>query len=138
MNPRTWIVIGSLAAALSVVTGAFAAHGLEKQLSNAGVSTGEIPRLLEVFDTAARYQMYHALAIVAVGLIGLWGRGKSLQAAGWAFLVGIVLFSGSLYALVFTQIKWLGAITPLGGLAFIVGWLLLAIAAAKLPSPSSP
>jgi uncharacterized membrane protein YgdD (TMEM256/DUF423 family) len=88
-------------------------------------------RAIEIFETGARYQMYHALALLMVAL--LLSRAEAAQstlaAAGVAFIVGVVIFSGSLYTLSFTNIKWLGAITPLGGLAFIIGWSCLAVAA---------
>jgi len=110
------VAIGALNAALAVAAGAFAAHGLRARLSE---------RALEIFETGARYHMYHALAIIVAGL--LVARGAST--AGWIFLAGIAIFSGSLYALALTDVKALGAITPLGGLAFLVGWLWLAWAA---------
>ncbi|MBA2538901.1 MAG: DUF423 domain-containing protein [Deltaproteobacteria bacterium] len=115
----TLIALGALNAALSVAAGAFGAHGLRDRLE---------PRALEIFETAARYHMYHALAMVLAGLLA--ARGGSLapgaRTAGWMFQVGIVVFSGSLYALALTDIKVLGAITPLGGAAFLAGWLWLA------------
>jgi len=110
------IALGAVNAALAVAAGAFAAHGLRDRLE---------ARALEVFETAARYQMYHALAMVLAGVIatrGLAGAGT----AGWIFQVGIVVFSGSLYALALTDVKVLGAITPLGGIAFLAGWTWLA------------
>ncbi|MGL5058391.1 MAG: DUF423 domain-containing protein [Microcoleus sp.] len=107
---------------LSVAGGAFAAHALKNQLDD---------RALEVFDTAARYQMYHALALLLVAL--LLSRTSDSQSflvvTGWAFIAGTVIFSGSLYALSLSGIKWLGAIAPLGGVALIVGWGCLAVAA---------
>lgn len=112
------LVAGALDAALAVGLGAFAAHGLRARLE---------PRMLEVFETGARYQMYHALAIVFCGLLA--ARYPGVSAAGWIFQLGILLFSGSLYALALTDIKTLGAVTPFGGVAFIVGWLWLAYAA---------
>ena len=120
MSGGTWLRIGAIAGALAVAIGAFGAHSLK------GLSA----RSLEVFETGARYQMYHALALLAVGLVASQGRanGSALAVAGWSFLVGIVLFSGSLYALALTNISKLGAITPIGGLAFLVGWSALAIA----------
>jgi len=111
-----WIALGALNAAIAVGAGAFAAHGLRDRLD---------ARALEVFETGARYQMYHAFALLAVGLVA----GSALRgahAAGWLFQAGIVLFSGSLYALSLTGVKALGAVTPLGGLAFLAGWLWLA------------
>jgi uncharacterized membrane protein YgdD (TMEM256/DUF423 family) len=107
------IALGALNAAIAVAAGAFAAHGLRERLD---------ARALEVFETGARYQMYHALAIVLAGVIASRGA----QTAGWIFQAGIVLFSGSLYALALTGTKGLGAVTPLGGVAFLAGWLWLA------------
>jgi uncharacterized membrane protein YgdD (TMEM256/DUF423 family) len=114
---RVFLVIGSLSAGLAVVLGAFAAHGLRDRLP---------ADLLVTFETGARYHMYHALALLAVAWAsGRWPSG-SLTVAGWLFLAGTVLFSGSLYVLAVTGQRWLGAITPFGGAAFIAGWLLLA------------
>ena len=117
---KTFLLIGSVAGFLAVAFGAFGAHALRARLS---------PEMLAVFETGARYQMYHALAIVLVALI--LGRldGWLVRTAGWMFTAGIVLFSGSLYALALTGVTTLGAVTPLGGLAFLVGWGLLAVAA---------
>lgn len=114
----TLVALGALNAAISVAAGAFAAHGLKERLSTRG---------LEIFETGARYHMYHALAMVLAGL--LVARGVGATGAGWLFQAGIVVFSGSLYALALTDTKVLGAITPIGGLAFLGGWLWLAWAA---------
>jgi len=108
--------MGALNAAVAVGAGAFAAHGLRERLD---------ARALEVFETGARYQMYHAFAIIVAGLVASAGLRGANTAAG-VFQAGIVLFSGSLYVLALTGVKGLGAITPLGGLAFIAGWLWLA------------
>ena len=112
-----WIALGALNAAVAVGAGAFAAHGLRERLD---------ARALEVFETGARYQMYHAFAIVLAGLLATAGVSRGASTAGWIFQVGIVLFSGSLYALALTGVKGLGAVTPLGGVAFLAGWLWLA------------
>ncbi|MCE9666559.1 DUF423 domain-containing protein [Myxococcus stipitatus] len=117
---RWWLVLGAVNAFLAVAAGAFGAHGLKARLS---------PDLLVIFETGARYHMYHALGLVAVGLFGTLRPSSLLSGAGWAMLVGIVLFSGSLYALALSGVRALGAITPLGGTGFLVGWVLLAIAA---------
>jgi uncharacterized membrane protein YgdD (TMEM256/DUF423 family) len=119
---NAFLLVGSLLGFLGVAAGAFGAHGLRSRLS---------PEMLAVFETAVRYQMYHvfALLITAV-LIGRLGDARLLTIAGWSFVTGIVLFSGSLYALALTGVSGLGAITPLGGLAFLVGWGFLAIFAA--------
>ena len=117
------LLVGAVAGFLAVALGAFGAHGLRARLS---------PDMLAVFETAVRYHMYHALAILLVAL--MLGRfdGWMFRAAGWSFTVGIVLFSGSLYLLAVTGVTILGAITPIGGLAFLVGWGLLAVAGVLL------
>jgi uncharacterized membrane protein YgdD (TMEM256/DUF423 family) len=119
---RIFMAIAAILAGLAVASGAFASHALKEKLTE---------RALEIFETGARYQMYHSLALLLVAL--LLSRAEASQtpliASGSAFLVGITLFSGSLYALSLSGIKWLGAITPLGGAAFLVGWSCLAIAA---------
>ncbi len=115
-----WFGVGALAGALGVALGAFGAHGLKSRVE---------PELLTVFETGVRYHMYHALALLAVGwAAGRW-PGSAVNASGWLFACGILIFSGSLYLMTMTGARWLGAITPIGGLAFIVGWTLLAIAA---------
>ena len=115
--------------ALSVAAGAFASHALKDQLGD---------RALEIFETGARYQMYHSLGLLLIAV--LLSQASTIEfnvtwlnSAGIAFIVGIVLFSGSLYALSVSGIKLLGAITPLGGVGFMVGWICLAIAAFTLP-----
>ncbi len=114
--------IGALSGAIGVAAGAFGAHALRDKVE---------PRLLEVFETAARYQMYHALALVGVGLLIARWPSALATSAGWLFVAGTVFFSGSLYAMTFTGIRALGAITPIGGVCFIAGWVCLALAAAK-------
>ncbi|NTX64856.1 DUF423 domain-containing protein [Myxococcus sp. CA051A] len=117
---RWWLVLGAVNAFLSVAAGAFGAHALKARLP---------PDLLVIFETGARYHMYHALGLLAVGLLSLLRPSSLLNGAGWAMLVGIVLFSGSLYALALSGVRVLGAVTPLGGLGFLAGWALFAIAA---------
>lgn len=119
---RRFIAAGAILAALAVMAGAFGAHALEGLLTEERLST---------YETAVRYHMYHAIALILVGWIGRRRKGAMLQWAGFLFLGGILLFSGSLYALVLTEVLWLGMITPLGGVAFIVGWLLFARGAAQ-------
>jgi uncharacterized membrane protein YgdD (TMEM256/DUF423 family) len=115
---RLFFSLGAWSALLSVAAGAFGAHALRSRLS---------PEYLTVFETAARYQMYHALGLLAVAwAVSRWPGGLT-QWAGWLFVVGSVLFSGSLYALALTGVRWLGAITPLGGVAFLLGWFCLAL-----------
>ena len=111
---RTFLLVGSILGFLGVVFGAFGAHALRSRLS---------PEMLAVFETGVRYQMYHAFAIlIAAAAIGHFGTARLLILAGWLFVAGIVLFSGSLYALTMTGVGTLGAITPLGGLLFLAGW----------------
>ena len=119
---RIFLAIAAIFGGLSVAAGAFASHALRETLSE---------RALQVFDTAARYQMYHAIALVLVALLLSQAQFSqpSLMAAGWAFIIGITIFSGSLYALSLTDIKVLGAVAPIGGAAFIAGWGCLAYAA---------
>ncbi len=120
---KIFIAIGGLNALIAVALGAFGAHGLEGKLSS---------RMLEVFETGVRYHFYHALGLIIVGLVAAHlPESPLLKSSGWLMLAGIVLFSGSLYVLSTTGIKWLGAITPFGGMAFIVAWLLLVIAVLK-------
>jgi uncharacterized membrane protein YgdD (TMEM256/DUF423 family) len=116
---RSFWILGCTFALLGVAAGAFGAHALRERLE---------PSLLAAFETAARYQMYHALALLAVALLLQPPRAPSAaaSAAGWCFTVGIVLFCGSLYALALSGVRVLGAITPLGGLCFLAGWALLA------------
>ena len=116
---RTFLLIGALAGFIGVALGAFGAHGLRARLS---------AEMLAVFETGVRYQMYHAFAILIVALAAARLDGWLIRAAGWLFTVGIVLFSGSLYALALSGITILGAVTPIGGLAFLAGWACLAIA----------
>ena len=119
---RTFLLIGALAGVVGVALGAFAAHGLRGRLS---------PEMLAVFETGVRYHMYHALALLLTS--ALMGRvaGRLIVAAGWFFTAGIVLFSGSLYLLATTGLTILGAITPIGGVAFLLGWACLAIASVR-------
>ena len=119
---RTFFLAGTVSAFVAVALGAFAAHGLRARLA---------PELLAVFETGVRYQMYHALALLAVAWACTRWPGSLVSAGGWLFVAGTLLFSGSLYVLALTGVRWLGAITPLGGLAFLAGWLCLALAAAK-------
>ena len=129
---RCWIVWGAINGFLAVSCGALAAHGLNDLLVEKyadvpakTIAGQEFPasyKYLHDFQTAAEYQMYHALGLLAVGLLAQRQRKTSLQVAGWSFLIGILLFSGSLYLLVLTKTFWLGAITPLGGVLFLVGW----------------
>ena len=120
---RTFLWVGALAGFTGVALGAFGAHGLRSRLS---------AEMLAVFETGVRYQMYHALAILIVALAAARLDGWLIRAAAWLFTAGIVLFSGSLYALALSGITTLGAVTPLGGLAFLAGWAALVIAALRI------
>jgi uncharacterized membrane protein YgdD (TMEM256/DUF423 family) len=114
---RLFFMLGSALAGLAVGIGAFGAHRL-----GATLSSGD----LAIFETGVRYQMYHALGLLAVAWAASRWESSAVVIAGWMFVAGIVLFSGSLYLLVITGPRWLGAITPLGGVAFLIGWALLA------------
>ncbi|AFY47359.1 uncharacterized small membrane protein [Nostoc sp. PCC 7524] len=119
---QIFISLAAILGGLSVAAGAFASHALREKISE---------RSLEIFEVGARYQMYHALALLLVAILmsRIPSPPTTLIASGWLFIVGIAIFSGSLYALSLTGIKILGAITPLGGVAFLLGWGALAIAA---------
>ncbi|XOZ32977.1 DUF423 domain-containing protein [Halomonadaceae bacterium KBTZ08] len=119
-----WLATGAVLGGLAVAAGAFGAHALEGKLSS---------HYMGVFETAVQYQMFHALALLGVALIGMIRPDASwLVPAAWAFLVGILLFSGSLYALVLSGTRILGAITPIGGVAFLIGWVCLVMAGVRL------
>jgi uncharacterized membrane protein YgdD (TMEM256/DUF423 family) len=117
---RLFFLLGSLSGFLAVALGAFGAHGLKSRIG---------PDMLAIFETGVRYQMYHALALLAVAWAHTRWPGIVLTAGGWLFVAGTVIFSGSLYLLSLTGAHWLGAVTPLGGLAFMAGWLCIAWAA---------
>lgn len=117
---RQFLIIGALSAFVGVAAGAFGAHGLKGRLD---------AEALAIFETAARYEMYHAFALLAVAWAQTRWPGAAASASGWLFVVGTILFSGSLYLLSLTGTRWLGAITPFGGVAFLAGWLCLAWAA---------
>lgn len=112
--------VGAINGAIAVAAGAFGAHALKERLSE---------RALAVFETAARYQMYHALAIVLCAVVA--GNLAGARVSGWLFTAGIVVFSGSLYALALSDVKVLGAITPFGGVMFLAGWVWLAVSALR-------
>lgn len=117
---RYFASIAAILAGLSVAAGAFGAHALRARLE---------PDLLQVFETGARYQMYHAIGLFVCAWLISSGPSIWAERAGWAFIIGTVLFSGSLYALALTGVRVLGAVTPFGGVAFLAGWVMLAIAA---------
>ena len=113
---RFFFVSGAIAAFIAVALGAFGAHSLKTKLS---------PDMLNIFEVGVRYHMYHAIGLLAVAwAMARWPE-ANLNAAGWAFIIGIVIFSGSLYVLSIYDIRWLGAVTPIGGLAFLIGWAIL-------------
>lgn len=114
---RRFAFTGSVAALIAVAAGAFGAHALRQRLA---------PDLLAVFETRVRHQMYHALGLLAVAWAASRWNAHQIGWAGWLFLAGIIVFSGSLYALSLTGVRWLGAVTPLGGLCFLAGWICLA------------
>lgn len=125
--PDRWsLVAGALFGLTAVAAGAFGAHGLRARLD---------PQMLAVFETGVRYQMYHALALIACAFAAAHWPGRLWRPAAAAFVVGIVLFSGSLYALALSGLRSIGWITPIGGLAFLIGWLMLAVAGLRLSSP---
>jgi uncharacterized membrane protein YgdD (TMEM256/DUF423 family) len=120
---RTFLLLGAVACMLAVGLGAFGAHALRGKLT---------ADMLAIYQTAVQYHFWHALGLLAIGLVAIHlPASVPLRWAGWLMLAGILLFSGSLYVLATTGLRWLGAVTPLGGLAFIAGWALLAFAVAK-------
>lgn len=119
---RWWLLIGSVAGFLGVAGGAFGAHALKARLSEA---------MLANFETGTRYLLAHAVALLVVGVLASREGAPSLAAVGWSFTVGMTIFTGTLWVMALTNMRWLGAITPIGGTALIVGWVLLAVAAFK-------
>ena len=113
---RTFLMLGGVFGFLGVAVGAFGAHLLKQKLT---------PDLFDVFEVGVRYHMYHALALLAVGLAAAQWPESGIGLAGWLFAAGILVFSGSLYVLALTGVKWLGAITPIGGAALLAGWAVL-------------
>lgn len=116
-HDRIFFVLGSILAGSAVAAGAFGAHGLQDRVE---------PRLLEVFATAARYQMFHALALLAAAWATTHWPNARLELGGWLLAAGTLVFSGSLYLMVGTGARWLGAVTPVGGVLMIAGWAVLA------------
>jgi uncharacterized membrane protein YgdD (TMEM256/DUF423 family) len=126
---RSFTTAGAVLAGLAVAAGAFGAHWLRNRLA---------PGDLAIYETAARYQMYHSLALLLAGVMPARRSPRILRAGCRLFLAGILLFSGSLYALALSGQRWLGALTPLGGAAFLAGWACLALAAFREPPPAGP
>ena len=122
----TLIVAASLLGLTAVAAGAFGAHALKDRLD---------PAELAAYETAVRYQMFHALALIGVAWVGSLSPSRLAPASAACMMIGVVLFSGSIYGLILLEWKWLGPVTPLGGLMMMVGWLLLAIAGARIKNP---
>ena len=119
MSNYTFLLLAGISGAIGVALGAFGAHALKNRLT---------PERLQTFETGVRYQMYHVVGLLGAAFAsGQWPGSSVPSLAGWFFVAGTVLFSGSLYLLALTNKRWLGAITPFGGLAFIAGWILLAL-----------
>ena len=145
---KSWTSFGAIMATLAVALGAFGAHGADEYFADlyaraepitvAGLRIPAAYKRLQDYNTAAQYHMYHALALMVVGLLSRVQPKKSLQLAGWSFLLGIMLFSGSLYYLALTGAWWLVMITPFGGALFIVGWIALAVAALPTGRETEP
>jgi len=122
---RLWIKLGGILGGLSVMFGAFGAHSLKERLTEKSLAT---------FQTGVQYQFMHSIALILVGLLSLHfadEHKKKIERPGWFFLAGIILFSGSLYSLALGGLRWLGPVTPLGGLCFMIGWVLLAFSLSK-------
>ncbi len=123
---RIFLFLGAINAFLSVALGAFGAHALRGRLT---------PEMLDIYHTSVQYQIFHAIGLIVIGILALhFPNSGLLRWSGWLMFFGIVVFSGSLYVLAVTGVTWLGAITPIGGTAFLVSWLLLAIMALKVVS----
>jgi uncharacterized membrane protein YgdD (TMEM256/DUF423 family) len=134
----SWLRIGAIWGFLAVSLGALGAHGLQERFKSLGELSGQLTaeRLEANFHTGTAYHMYSALALLAIGVLAAIGRGSSaLQLAGWSHLLGSLVFSGSLYLVATTGIRWFGAITPIGGVVILVGWLALAVAAGTSSTP---
>lgn len=115
---KSWIMLGAFLAALAVIFGAFGAHALKNKVS---------PDDLIIFETGVKYHMYHALGLILIGILGFHYNADIIQLPGFLISIGLLIFSGSLYILVLSGIRWLGAITPIGGVLLIAGWLTLVI-----------
>lgn len=115
---KSIIITGAIFAGLAVILGAFGTHGLKAKIS---------PEDLSIFETGVKYHFFHALGLILIGILGFHFPEVTIQLPALLFVIGILLFSGSLYILVLSGLRWLGAITPFGGFAFIAGWLLLAL-----------
>lgn len=121
-SERTFFAAGAISAFVAVAAGAFGAHGLKDKIS---------VEMLAIFETAVRYQMFHAVALLVTAWAANRFQSSIVNVGGWLFVVGTIVFSGSLYVLSLTETRWLGAVTPIGGVAFLAGWLCLIWAALK-------
>lgn len=130
-DARTFLTAAGVLGFLAVAAGAFGAHGLREGMQLP-------PDRLAVFETGSRYAMYHALALLAAAFVAARAPSRAAVVAGWSFLGGTVIFSGTLWLLVLLDQRWLGAVTPVGGLALLVGWAALALAARRLPAQQPP
>jgi uncharacterized membrane protein YgdD (TMEM256/DUF423 family) len=137
--PNAWLLVGAVLGALAVACGAFGAHGLKSAFQSPAIQRElgeqEIAAKLANWETASRYAMYHALALLAVGFLSVRNPTRTVHLAGFAFTAGTIIFSGCLDVLVLTGQRWLGAVVPIGGVLLIVGWILLAIVVARESSP---
>lgn len=131
-HARLWILLAALLGGTGVALGAFGAHGLPKYFASQNLSGEELAKRAANWETAARYHMYHALALLAVAWLATTPARVPANIAGWMFVAGIAIFSGCLYALVLSGVKVLGAIVPLGGLSLIAGWVALLIGGLRL------
>jgi uncharacterized membrane protein YgdD (TMEM256/DUF423 family) len=122
---RLFLILGALSAFLGVAAGAFGAHGLKSRIS---------AEMLSVFEVGVRYQMYHAFALITVAYLQAKWPSSIVTVGGWLFVIGTILFSGSLYFMSVGGVKWLGAITPIGGLSFLAGWICMMVAAFHITS----
>lgn len=137
LNPKSWIIFGAFSAAVAVALGAIGAHGLEGWLEKNFEPSIATARM-ENWQTAAQYHRFHALGIMVVGFLLQRDRSRILNASGWLMVLGTILFSGLLYVYSVTGSKWMGPIFPLGGLSYIVAWVLLAIGALRQTEGSLP
>ena len=128
---RTFLILAAVFGLLGVLAGTFGAHGLVSYLDGRGLPPERPDELLAIFQTGARYHMYHALALLGLASAAQRIGGKLIAVAGWLFTLGIIVFAGSLYTLALTNLSWLGAITPIGGACFLLGWLMLILAAIR-------
>jgi uncharacterized membrane protein YgdD (TMEM256/DUF423 family) len=135
---RYWLMIGAVLGFLGVALGAFGAHGLERVFQSWDLNPAEFAKRMQNWEVAVRYQMYHALALLAVGLLAERKKSRWLTWAGVAFCLGVLVFSGCLYAYALTGVRVLGMIVPIGGVSLLAGWLALAVALTARQEPRPP